>query len=134
MLAVTGGHRRSPAPIGFCREGRSGRTEQTALSSARVHLKVRVFSKLVNANEYAAVLLGRPQLRTTIVTPAPNGGNLHSEVLSRDAFTQRSAEIDPRPGIEAQIPQTVGGKPTTIAAPTERRSRGSDDSKGRTIG
>jgi hypothetical protein len=109
------------------------RTEQTTLSATRVHLEVRVLSKLVDVDKHAAVCLGRPQLSTAIVTPAPNGCNLCCELLSRDSFTQRAAEVDTRSCIQAQIPQAVSRKPTTVAAPTERRSGRSDDPKDRTV-
>jgi hypothetical protein len=59
-----------------------------------MHFEVGVPPKLIDAHQHTATYLGRAYLGATIIPLPPNGRHPLREFLSRDAATQRLAQVD----------------------------------------
>ena len=106
----------------------ASKRRRLALTSAGVHLEMRILAKSPERNEGTPVVQREPGFGAAIVATLPAGGD-QLRSLRAGAPPQGGAQVDSARGVEAQVPHAVGGQPAAIAAAAERIGRGRDDAE-----
>ena len=77
---------------------------------------------------------GQPLLRPAVAARRPGGADQGPQVLARGARAQRLAQVGAPRGVEAEVPDAVGGEAAPVAGPAEGRGGGGDDPEHAAVG
>src|SRR5262245_28664641 len=95
---------------------------------------MRVALEAIDRNQRRSIACGETLLGPSIASDLPRRANQLRELLGCRARSQRTPQVRAVRGVQAQVPETVGGEAAAIAGVAERFGRRGNDAERQSIG
>ena len=80
-----------------------------------MHFEVRILSERLDGDECSALTKGETCFRATIIAVAPGAFEERTQFRGIGPAPDCGPQVEPSGRVQAQVPETVRGKPTPVA-------------------